>query len=201
MNKSTQSKHRRGILIFGSPVVYFYGTNLIIGTILRGYTPYVIDSETSFNPYAICRSAHRVGLDPRNTLKKIKIARAFNPYQTLEIIKNLPNSRSNVVFLLGPLTLLQDHDLSISEQEILYKELRKLIDETIHRGQWVVSLQDIFNRRITEMITGIQGKMGLVIKIEKDSHLKIIKNDLGIRALSPKEVREWVERSSPTPLF
>ena len=201
MSGSIQTKHGKGILISGSPVVYFYGTNLIVSTISKGHTPYVIDSETSFDPYAVCRIARRVGLSPKYTLKKIKVARSFNPYQTLEIIRNLPKSKDIVVFLYGPLTLMEDPDFSTSEQRMLYKELLRLTSRTIHRGQWVIFLQDEFNKNIIRMLKGVHGTMGLVIKVEGNAQLKVLKNNLSIKALGSMEVREWAERFCRTPLF
>ncbi len=203
MNGLIQLKRRKGILIFGNSIVYFYGTNLMVGSISKGFTPYIVDSETSFDPYAVCRIARKVGLNPKDTLKKIKVARAFNPYQTLEIIKTLPGSKNSIVFLYGPLTLLEDPDFSISEQEILYKDLLRLIGDTIRKGQWVIFLQDVFNKRIVRMVEGIQKMrmMSLIVKIKDNTQLRVIKNDLGIRALSSMEVKEWEEQFFHTPLF
>lgn len=202
MNKPPiQRQTNRGVLIFGSSLVYFYGTHLIVSTLSKKYLPYVVDCETSFNPYTICRIAQRFRLNPKDALKRIKVARAFNPYQTLAIMDNLPARRDGVIFFYGPLSLLEDKDFSVSERAVLFQRILKLTNKILSRGQWCVFLQDTFSEGITRMIANFQGMMGLVVRVEGYENFKILKNDLGIKAIESMEVKRWAGQFCPTPLL
>lgn len=49
----------------------------------------LVDGANSFNPYAVSRAVKSMGFEPRSTLSRIHVARAFTEYQMDAIISSL----------------------------------------------------------------------------------------------------------------
>ncbi len=60
-----------------------------INSILNGRDAIFIDGSNTFNPYIISRTAKLFGLDQRDILRHIHVARAFTEYQMEEIVLDL----------------------------------------------------------------------------------------------------------------
>ena len=63
--------------------------NLCAQAACRGQDVIVVDGGNSFNPYAVSRAVKFMGFEPKSTLSRIHVARAFTEYQMDAIISGL----------------------------------------------------------------------------------------------------------------
>lgn len=70
----------------------------------------VIDAGNTFNPYVIVRQAQRTGVPAEGWLRRVLVARAFTPYQTLTLLERLPVFYSSPHPPCGPLLILLPFD-------------------------------------------------------------------------------------------
>lgn len=54
----------------------------------------IIDAGNAFNPYVIARRAQRAGVPAEDWLRRVYVARAFTPYQTVTLLERLCDSLS-----------------------------------------------------------------------------------------------------------
>ncbi len=89
-----------------------------------GHRVYALDGDNSFRSYQISRYARELGLNPRDALTKVQVARAFTCYQIADLINRL---RQNAtidaagIVCLGLLWMFYDEDVSIADARRLLR--------------------------------------------------------------------------------
>ena len=110
-----------------------------------GSTAIYVDGGNTFNPYAISAIAQQYNLDPRTTLQKIFVSRAFTAYQLSALIfETLENAlkqyRSKLVLISDITSLFLDRDVPKKESmEIFNKAMIYLSDLVTRRNIIVVA--------------------------------------------------------------
>ncbi len=90
----------------------------------NGHRVYAIDGDNSFRSYQISRYARELGLNPRDALRNVQVARAFTCYQTADLISRL---RQNTaidaagIVCLGLLWMFYDEDVTIADARRLLR--------------------------------------------------------------------------------
>ncbi len=138
----------------------------------------VIDGANVFDPYLISKISVRMNFSPYTLLEDIFVARAFTPFQMIELLKKVYNfSRSDKKFLflfLGLTHLLDDENISyVKSMKILKKSLDYLekIDGSI------VTVDKTDRRNMLE-------------SVEKRSRVFIMDNSI----IKPLHMRKGVEK-------
>jgi len=118
----------------------------------------IMDGSQTVNPYFIVRECKREGLDEKEILKKIMIARAFTAYQYRDLVEKAENElKDTEVIFLGAVALsplFEDEEMSQEEgrwlRSRLIKRLKKLVDEEELYGVIVDLEVEIFQKRSRE---------------------------------------------------
>lgn len=84
----------------------------------RGHTVRVYDGGNRFDGYYVARLARRLAPDPRPTLKRIHISRAFTCFQLAELIENTATT-PQPLFLLDLLSTFYDESVPLRDTERL----------------------------------------------------------------------------------
>ena len=106
---------------------------LIIGAISEaGATVVFVDGCNRMDPYGLVRLCKRFGIDPREALSRIVVARAFTAYQMSSIIEEklaekVPGSR--LLIVSGIQYLYQDMDVGDKEARVLLARANRLIND------------------------------------------------------------------------
>jgi len=74
-------------MLTGSSEVFYLSHAWQADLALRGYDVHVIDCAIRFNPFLLSEEAFRRSLSPEELLTRIKVRRAFTPYQILDAAK------------------------------------------------------------------------------------------------------------------
>ncbi len=129
---------QKGIaLFFGTEIpseLIFKPMALISG---NGHRLYALDGDNSFRSYQISRYARELGLDPRDALKNVQVARAFTCYQMADLISRLrqhPSPDSAGIVCLGLLWMFYDEDVSVPDARRLLRSViqdLKALSETV----------------------------------------------------------------------
>ncbi len=104
-----------------------------------------VDGGNSFNPYKISAIARDFGSDPRSTLERVFVSRAFTAYQLSAIILEtledaLKRYRSKLVLISNITSLFLDRDVPTKEAlEIYQKMIIHLADLALRRSIIVVA--------------------------------------------------------------
>ncbi|OIO08417.1 MAG: hypothetical protein AUJ52_08270 [Elusimicrobia bacterium CG1_02_63_36] len=107
-------------------------------SLARGKRVYWIDVGNRFDAYGLSRTARDRGLDARNALAGVKLARPFNVYQLETMVRaKLPAVwRGETIVLSDPLAPFLDEDLPISEVERIFP--RVLEGMRLLPAHWIV---------------------------------------------------------------
>ena len=99
-----------------------------------------VDGGNTFNPYLISTVAREYGLDPKSTLERVFVSRAFTAYQlsalVLETLEDaLKHYRSKLVLISEIISLFLDRDVPTREAlEVFKKMMFHLADLAIRRN-------------------------------------------------------------------
>ena len=100
-------KEGRGVLLWGEPLRPLAAAAAAWG-VARGSKVLVVDAAHRFDPYQLVREARARGLAPRDTLSRVKVARAFTCHQLVRLLEEiLPPALTPgcLVLVLGPVSL------------------------------------------------------------------------------------------------
>ena len=107
----------RNLLVSGPDYVYSMAHRAIVKLVKNELVPYVVDCANTLDVYFLIREAEQNGLPSDYFLKSVRIARAFNPYQIVSIIKKIPRGVPGII--LAPVSQLTDKNEGISYRESL----------------------------------------------------------------------------------
>jgi len=136
-------------------------------------TAIYVDGGNTFNPYAISAITQEYGIDPKSTLERIFVSRAFTAYQLsaliLETLEDaLKRYKSKLVLILDIISLFLDQDVPTKESmEIFNKAMTCLSDLAIKRNVIVVATCFPYgrSRRCVFLESVLFGRAGTVIRI------------------------------------
>lgn len=94
-----------------------------------GYQIFTIDCAIRFHVFRLAERAMSAGIPVEETLEKIRVQRAFTPYQILDSLHEVRQQQCSqtVVFLLAPFKQFFDGDVADDEAEYLLGKLNRLI--------------------------------------------------------------------------
>jgi hypothetical protein len=104
-----------------------------------------VDGGNSFNPYEISAIAREYGSDPKSTLERIFISRAFTAYQLSAIVSEtledaLKRYKSKLVLISKITSLFLDRDVPAKEALELFKKMTlQLADLSLKRNIIIVA--------------------------------------------------------------
>ena len=90
----------------------------------------VVDAANRFDPYGLVREARGRDLAPRETLAKVRVARAFTCHQLVRLVEEiLPPALTPgcLVIVLGPVSLFYDEQVPLAERRRLFRDLTNLL--------------------------------------------------------------------------
>lgn len=95
-----------------------------------GHQLYALDGDNSFRSYQISRYARELGLNPRDALNNVQVARAFTCYQMADLINRLRHHASMYsagIVCLGLLWMFYDEDVSVPDaRRLLHSVIQDL---------------------------------------------------------------------------
>lgn len=130
----------KSILISGPDFIYSAAHRGIVRLVARGITLYLIDGANLLDVYFLIREAESMGIPADIFLSKVKVARAFNPFQVVSIIEKVPER--SIVVILGPISLLTDKNDGLSYRESL-KVLSGIRDKLLPRKAVFLLIQKL----------------------------------------------------------
>ena len=104
-----------------------------------------VDGGNSFNPYEISAIARELDLDPKSTLERVFISRAFTAYQLSAIILEtledaIKHYKSKLILISQIISLFLDQDVPTTEAlEIFQKMTLRLADLALRRNIIIVA--------------------------------------------------------------
>jgi len=134
-----------------------------------------VDGGNVFNPYAVSAIAQEYGLDPKSTLERIFVSRAFTAYQLSALIFEkledaLKQYRSRLVLISDITSLFLDRDVPTKEAiEVFNKAVIYLSDLAVKRNAIVVatSFPHQGSRRRVFLESLLFGRTGTVVRISE----------------------------------
>ncbi len=142
-----------------------------------------LDGGNTFNPYAVSAIAQEYDLDPKSTLERIFVSRAFTAYQLSALIFEtledaLKQYRSKLVLVSDIISLFLDKDVPVKESiEIFNKAVIYLSDLAVKKNAIIVatSLPQQRSRRRVFLESVLFGRVGTAIRIcESKSRLQFV---------------------------
>ncbi len=130
----------KSFLISGRDYIYTMAHRAIVKLVEKGHSPYIVDCANLLDVYFLVSEASLRGISPDIFLRKVKVARAFNPFQIVSILKKLPERSISVVF--GPVEFVTDRNEGLSFRESI-KVLNSLKDVIRSRNSLIFLIQDI----------------------------------------------------------
>jgi hypothetical protein len=94
--------------------------------VARGAPVFIVDAANRFDPYQLVREARTRGLDHKESLSRVRVARAFTSHQLVrllqeELAKEL--TPGGLALLLGPVSLFYDEQVPLRERRRLFQEM------------------------------------------------------------------------------
>ena len=87
----------------------------------------VVDGDNSFRSYRIAHYAREMNFDPRLTLARVQVSRAFTCYQLAETVERLDRRADTAncagIVCLGLLATFYDEDVALPETQRLLQEV------------------------------------------------------------------------------
>lgn len=142
-----------------------------------------LDGGNTFNPYAVSAIAQEYDLDPKSTLERIFVSRAFTAYQLSALIFEtledaLKQYRSKLVLVSDIISLFLDKDVPVKESiEIFNKAVIYLSDLAVKKNTIIVatSFPQQRSRRRVFLESVLFGRAGTAVRIcESKSRLQLV---------------------------
>ncbi|GEM_PF-1481569 len=149
----------RNFLISGPDYIYTMAHRGIVKLVKTGSSPYIVDCGNLIDVYFLVQEASIGGINTEIFLKKVKVARAFNPYQTVSIIRKIPER--SVSIILGPIEQITDRGLTFEESIRVLKTIKAVIRK---KRATIFAVQSIPERE-GRFLDGLASGMDLKILI------------------------------------
>ena len=96
--------------------------------VLRGLEVFNIDCAMRFNAFLLADEAQRRGVAPEEVLQRVRVQRAFTPYQILDVLHTVQKAPGrSVYFLLAPCKQFFDGDVGHEEAVFLLEKMLAVI--------------------------------------------------------------------------
>lgn len=97
--------------------------------VCSGFQVFNLDCAIRFNPFTIAEETRKQNLQPEPFLEQIRVQRAFTPYQILDAIQTILNTKeeNTIYFLLAPCKQFLDGDVKEDEGLFLLNLMLQLI--------------------------------------------------------------------------
>lgn len=118
-------KPGRGVLLWGEHLQSLAAAAAAWG-VARGAPVLVVDAANRFDPYQLVREAAAGRLSPRETLARVRVARAFTSHQLVRLLQEtFPAvlAPGSLVLVLGPVSLFYDEQVPLPERRRLFQDL------------------------------------------------------------------------------
>ncbi len=103
--------------------------------VLRGVEVFNIDCAMRFNAFLLVDEALRSGVAPEEVLQRVRVQRAFTPYQILDVLHGVyRNPGRSVYFLLAPCKQFFDGDVAQDEAVFLLNRMLLVIRDLRKAG-------------------------------------------------------------------
>jgi len=115
----------RAALLWGEPLRPLAAAAAAWG-VARGAPVFVVDAANRFDPYQLVREARTRGLDHRQVLFRVRVARAFTSHQLVRLLQEELARElcpGGLALLLGPVSLFYDEQVPLPERRRLFQEL------------------------------------------------------------------------------
>jgi hypothetical protein len=86
----------------------------------------VVDAANRFDPYRLVREARTRGLDHKEALCRVRVARAFTSHQLVRLLQEelaRELTPGGLALLLGPVSLFYDEQVPLKERRRLFQEM------------------------------------------------------------------------------
>jgi hypothetical protein len=118
-------KPGRAVLLWGEHLRSLAAAAAAWG-VARGAPVLVVDAANRFDPYQLVREAAVGRLSPRETLARVRVARAFTSHQLVRLLQEtFPAvlAPGSLVLVLGPVSLFYDEQVPLPERRRLFQDL------------------------------------------------------------------------------
>jgi hypothetical protein len=118
-------KPGRGVLLWGEHLRSLAAAAAAWG-VARRAPVLVVDAANRFDPYQLVREAAAAKLSPRETLARVRVARAFTSHQLVRLLKEtFPAvlAPGSLVLVFGPVSLFYDEQVPLPERRRLFQDL------------------------------------------------------------------------------
>ena len=134
-----------------------------------------VDGGNAFNPYAISALAQQYDLDPRSTLERIFVSRAFTAYQLSALIfETLENAlkqyKSKLVLISDITALFLDHDVPTKEVIDIFNNAMIYLSELVTRRDVIIVASCFPHGRLKRRFlheSALFGRASAVIKVKE----------------------------------
>jgi len=135
--------------------------------VARGAPVFIVDAANCFDPYQLVREARTRGLDQRQVLSGVRVARAFTSHQLVRLLQEelaRELSPGGLALLLGPVSLFYDEQVPLKERRRLFQEMVDTLT-TIKDRAPILLLQPLLpqgatNRHFGRMLTPLAEVVG-----------------------------------------
>lgn len=132
-----------------------------------------IDGGNTFNPYEISTIAQEFGLDPKSTLQRVFVSRAFTAYQLSAIVletleEAIKQYKSKLILISDVTSLFLDQDVPTDEAfEIFNKMISHLSNIALRRTMIIATMRpnSEHSKRQTILESILLGKANIVARI------------------------------------
>jgi len=115
----------RAALLWGEPLRPLAAAAAAWG-VARGAPVFIVDAANRFDPYQLVRQARTRGLDQKEALSRVRVARAFTSHQLVRLLKEelaRELTPGGLALLLGPVSLFYDEQVPLKERRRLFQEM------------------------------------------------------------------------------
>jgi hypothetical protein len=85
---------------------------------------YWVDAANRFDAHALAKAAQEHGMDPRQVLSKIQLARTFNAFQLADLVVGKLPQHPWPVVIADPLAPFYDEDLDVEDAHVVFERFR-----------------------------------------------------------------------------
>lgn len=132
-----------------------------------------IDGGNTFNPYSISATAQELDVDPRSTLKRVFVSRAFTAYQlstlVLETLEDaLKRYSSKLILISEIIDLFLDRDVPTNEASGIFRKMMvHLVDLALRRNIIVAATcsNNERSKRLVLLETILLERAGIIAKV------------------------------------
>jgi hypothetical protein len=141
----------------------------VAGAACEGHEVVYVCGDNRFDPYAIARIARQRNQSRETALSRILIARAFTPYQLVELVQRLdPNRVSGPVIISGICSAFFDEDTPDNDAARLYYRTLSRLAELADKGLALLltETQEIAGTRRAYFLTDLFRASNFIFRLD-----------------------------------